>query len=65
MVNNLCLYFLFFCRFFFLKNWIAYEHFSSLLKAKESSEIMFADSEVPTAESNYALCKVRTHILTV
>ncbi|XP_078381905.1 uncharacterized protein LOC144664627 isoform X2 [Oculina patagonica] len=38
-------------------NWMAFEHFSSLLQAKESSEIVIADSEVPTAENNYALCK--------
>ncbi len=37
---------------------MAYEHFSSLLEAKESSEIVFADNEVPTAQNNYALCKV-------
>ncbi|XP_078382508.1 uncharacterized protein LOC144665195 isoform X2 [Oculina patagonica] len=38
-------------------NWMAYEHFASLSEAKESSEIVFADNEIPTAENNYALCK--------
>ena len=37
---------------------MAYEHFSSLYEAKESSEIVFADNEIPAQENNHALCKV-------
>ena len=42
---------------------MAYEHYPSAWKAKESSVIVFSENEQPTAESSYALCKVGMHTL--
>ncbi|XP_078381917.1 uncharacterized protein LOC144664633 isoform X2 [Oculina patagonica] len=38
-------------------NWMAYERYPSSWEAKESSEIVFSEKEVPTAQNNYSLCK--------
>ena len=37
---------------------MAYEHYPSAWEAKESSEVLFSENEVPSEGSNYALCKV-------
>ena len=37
---------------------MAYEHYPSAWEAKESSEVLFSENEVPSAGNNYALCKV-------
>ena len=42
---------------------MAYEHYPSAWRAKESSVIVFSENELPTAESSYALCKVSMHTL--
>ena len=42
---------------------MAYERYPSAWKAKESSAIFFAENELPTAESSYALCKVSMYNL--
>lgn len=41
---------------------MAYERYPSSWKAKEASEIVFSEKEVPTAQNNYSLCKVRIQI---
>ncbi|KAJ7350952.1 hypothetical protein OS493_037639 [Desmophyllum pertusum] len=38
-------------------NWMAYEHYPMAWEAKESSEIVFSEKEIPTADNNHALCK--------
>ena len=40
---------------------MAYETYPSSWGAEESSEILFSENEKPTAENNYALCKVGLH----
>ena len=42
---------------------MAYEQYPSAWKAKASSAIFFAENELPTAESSYALCKVSMYNL--
>ena len=42
---------------------MAYQHYPSAWRAKESSVIVFSEKELPTAESSYALCKVSMHTL--
>jgi len=42
---------------------MAYQHYPSAWKAKESAGIVFSKNELPTAGSSYALCKVSMHIL--
>ena len=37
---------------------MAYEHYPSSWEAKESSEVLFSENEVPAVENNYSLCKV-------
>ncbi|XP_068705736.1 uncharacterized protein [Montipora foliosa] len=39
-------------------NWMAYEHYPTVWKVKESSKILFSNYEIPLAQNNYALCKV-------
>ncbi|XP_068735671.1 uncharacterized protein [Montipora capricornis] len=39
-------------------NWMAYEHYPTLWKVKESSKILFSKYEIPLAQDNYALCKI-------
>ncbi|XP_078382502.1 uncharacterized protein LOC144665191 isoform X2 [Oculina patagonica] len=39
-------------------SWMAYEQYPSPWEAKESSSVVFSDNEVPTAETNYSLCKM-------
>ncbi len=46
---------------FLHQNWMAYESYPSVWDAKESSEIIFSENEVSTAQNNYAVCKVRIH----
>ena len=53
-----------FCWPFYHQNWMAYQHYPSAWKAKESSVIVFSENELPAAENNYALCKV-SHICTL
>jgi len=38
---------------------MAYEHYPASWEAKESSEVFFSENEMPTAENNHSLCKVR------
>ena len=44
--------------FFFLQNWMAYEHCPLSWEAKESSAVNFSENEVPSTRDSYALCKV-------
>lgn len=50
---------------FIHQNWMAFERYPPSWKAKESSEIVFSEKEVPTAQNNYSLCKVRIQIYNV
>lgn len=52
-----------FCWVFDHQNWMAYERYPSAWKAKESSAIFFSENELPSAENNYALCKVSIYNL--
>ena len=45
--------------FFSFQNWMAYEHYPTVWKVKEWSKILFSNYEIPLAQNNYALCKVR------
>ena len=44
---------------------MAFERYPPSWKAKESSEIVFSEKDVPTAQNNYSLCKVRIQIYNV
>ena len=37
---------------------MAYEHYPESWEAKESSEVVFTEDELPAAENNYSLCQV-------
>ena len=37
---------------------MAYEHYPKSWEAKESSEVVFTEEELPASENNYSLCKV-------
>ncbi|KAJ7391078.1 hypothetical protein OS493_020098 [Desmophyllum pertusum] len=37
-------------------NWMAYEQYPMAWEAKESSENVFSEKEIPTADNNHALC---------
>ncbi|XP_068736598.1 uncharacterized protein [Montipora capricornis] len=41
-----------------LVTWMAYKHYPTLWKVKESSKILFPNYEIPLAQDNYALCKI-------
>ena len=41
---------------------MAYKHYQSSWKAKESSEVFFSENEMPTAGNNYSLCKVQVYM---
>ena len=37
---------------------MAYEHFPLSWEAKDAARVPFSEYETPTAQNNYALCKV-------